>query len=195
MGGTKGCAYDETAQIVRAVGACPAAIAPTRGFRPTRDLRKLAGAACATRKAMTRTPRTAADIMNRDLVTLEETQNLMFLPEVMKLFRFRHMPVVDGNRLVGLVTERDILRVSASSLLPTAREQTDYLAKKFVVRDMMTRDVQTVHPETPLMEVAQRMRKDKLGCMPVVEGENTLVGIITEADFVTLSTRLLPTPT
>ncbi len=152
------------------------------------------GAACATQKAMTRTPQSAADIMSRDLVTLEETQNLMFLPEVMKLFRFRHMPVVDGNRLVGLVTERDILRVSASSLLPTAHEQTDYLAKKFVVRDMMTRDVQTVHPETPLMEVAQRMRRDKLGCMPVVEGENTLVGIITEADFVTLSTRLLPTP-
>ena len=133
--------------------------------------------------------------MNRDLVTLEETQSLMFLPEVMKLFRFRHMPVLDEKRLVGLVTERDILRVSASSLLPTAREQTDYLAKKFVVRDMMTRNVQTVNPDTPLTEVAHRMRKNKLGCMPVVEGENTLVGIITEADFVTLFERLLSPPT
>lgn len=136
-------------------------------------------------------PRVAADIMNRELVTLEETQNLRFLPEVMKIFRFRHMPVVDGDRLVGLVTERDVLRVSASSLLPTAREQTDFLARTFVVRDMMTRDVRSVRPDTPLAEVGRMMRRDKIGCVPVVEGENKLVGIITEADFVTLSLRLL----
>lgn len=136
-------------------------------------------------------PRVAADIMSRDLVTLEETQNLRFLPEVMKVFRFRHMPVVDGKRLVGLVTERDVLRVSASSLLPTAREQTDYLARSFVVRDMMTRQVHCVHPDTPLADVASVMRRQKIGCVPVVEGENTLVGIITEADFVTLSQRFL----
>ncbi|HXK18627.1 MAG TPA: CBS domain-containing protein [Polyangiaceae bacterium] len=140
---------------------------------------------------MTNQPRVAADIMSRDLVTLHETQNLRFLPEVMKLFRFRHMPVVDDDRLVGLVTERDVLRVSASSLLPAAHEQTDLLARTFVVRDMMTRDVVSVHPDTPLAEVARLMRREKLGCLPVVEGENTLVGIITEADFVALSMRYL----
>lgn len=149
------------------------------------------GAPFASSMGMTSQPRVAADIMSRDLVTLQETQNLRFLPEVMKLFRFRHMPVVDGDRLVGLVTERDVLRVSASSLLPTAREQTDFLARSFVVRDMMTREVTSVHPETPLAEVARLMRREKLGCMPVVEGENTLVGIITEADFVMLSVRYL----
>jgi CBS domain-containing protein len=140
---------------------------------------------------MTSRPRTAADIMSRDLVTLEETQNLKFLPEVMKVFRFRHMPVVDGNRLIGLVTERDVLRASASSLLPKSAEQADYLARSFLVRDMMTRNVHSVHPETPLTDVARLMRREKLGCIPVVEGENTLVGIITEADFVTLSINWL----
>ena len=141
---------------------------------------------------MTSSPRTAADIMSRDLVTLEESQNLKFLPEVMKLFRFRHMPVVDdGKRLVGLVTERDVLRVSASTLLPKSSEQTEYLARSFKVCDMMTRDVCSVHPETPLTEVARLMRREKIGCVPVVEGENTLVGIITEADFVTLSIKWL----
>jgi CBS domain-containing membrane protein len=140
---------------------------------------------------MSAQPRIAADIMSRDLVTLQETQNLRFLPEVMKIFRFRHMPVVDRERLVGIVSERDVLRVSASSLLPTASEQTDYLARSFIVRDMMTRDVKTVHPDTPLAEVARLMHREKLGCLPVVEGENTLVGIITEADFVALGVRFL----
>jgi CBS domain-containing protein len=140
---------------------------------------------------MTTQPRVAADIMSRELVTLEETQDLRFLPDVMKLFRFRHMPVVDGERLIGLVTERDVLRMSASSLLPAAREQTAFLARTFLVRDIMTREVVSVHPDTPLAEVARLMRRAKLGCMPVVEGENTLVGIITEADFVILSMRYL----
>lgn len=140
---------------------------------------------------MTSRPRVAADIMSRDLVTLEETQDLRFLPNVMKLFRFRHMPVVDDGRLVGLVTERDVLRVSASSLLPAAHEQTDFLARTFAVRDIMTRQVVSVHPDTPLSEVARLMRREKLGCLPVVEAENKLVGIVTEADFVMLSLRFL----
>lgn len=60
--------------------------------------------------------------------------------------------MVDGDRLVGLLTERDVLRVSASSLLPTAHEQTEFLARRFVVRDVMTRQVSSVRPDTPLSE-------------------------------------------
>lgn len=55
----------------------------------------------------------------------------------------------------------------------------------------MERDVATVKPDTPVLEVASRMRSGKLGCMPVVDSENKLVGIITEADFVDLCVRLL----
>ena len=137
------------------------------------------------------TARFAADIMSKDVVTLDETETLEFVEESMRALRFRHMPVVDQGRLVGLVSHRDVLRVSASSLLPEANQQTKYLAKKFFVRDVMTRNVVTVQPDTPLLEVASRMRNGKLGCVPVVNGENTLVGIITEADFVELCARLL----
>lgn len=135
--------------------------------------------------------RFAADIMSKDVVTLEEAETLEFVEESMRALRFRHMPVMDRGRLVGLISHRDVLRVSASSLLPEGQQQTKYLAKKFLVRDVMTRDVATVQPETPLLEVASRMRKGKLGCVPVVDAENTLVGIITEADFVDLCVRLL----
>jgi len=137
------------------------------------------------------TPRFAADIMSKDVVTLEESESLEFVEESMRALRFRHMPIVDRGRLVGLISHRDVLRVSASSLLPEAEQQTRYLTKKFFVRDVMTRNVATAHPDTPLLEVATLMRKAKLGCVPVVDGENVLVGIITEADFVNLSVRLL----
>jgi CBS domain-containing protein len=137
------------------------------------------------------TPKVAADIMTKDVVTLEESETLEFVEQSMRALRFRHMPVMDRGRLVGLISHRDVLRISASSLLPDSEQQTHYLAKKFLVRDVMVRNVATVQPDTPLLEVASRMRKGKLGCLPVVTGENTLVGIITEADFVDLCMRLL----
>jgi CBS domain-containing protein len=136
-------------------------------------------------------PRFAADLMTKDVVSLEESETLQFVEQSMRALRFRHMPVVDRGRLVGLISHRDVLRYSASSLLPHAKEQTHYLATKFLVRDVMTRDVATVAPDTPLLEVASRMQNGKLGCLPVVNGENALVGIITEADFVALCMRLL----
>ena len=131
-------------------------------------------------------PKFAAEIMTSEVVTLEENDNLTFLDESMHALRFRHLPVVDGKRLIGLVTQRDVMRVSASSLLPASRQQTALLTRKFLVRDVMARNVQTVRPDTPLAEVAKLLWQKKVGCLPVVEGENTLVGIITEADFVRL---------
>jgi len=136
-------------------------------------------------------PRIAADIMTKEVVTLKEMDSLEFLEESMRLLQFRHLPVVDGNRLVGLVTQRDLLSISASSLLPAGREQSRLLTRKFIVRDIMTRTVLTVGPETSLIEVANLLRQKQLGCLPVVKGENTLIGIITEADFVVLATTLL----
>jgi CBS domain-containing protein len=136
-------------------------------------------------------PRLARDIMKKDVVTLEEKESLENLEEAMRAMRFRHMPVVDGKRLIGLITQRDLLRVSASTLLPARHEQHELLTKRFTVGDIMMRDVQTVGPNALLAEVTRMMRLNKLGCLPVVDGDNTLVGIITEADFVELCEHLL----
>ena len=112
-------------------------------------------------------PRLARDIMKKDVVTLEERESLENLEEAMRAMRFRHMPVVEGKRLIGLVTQRDLLRVSASTLLPARREQHELLTKRFTVGDIMMRDV---------------------------DRDNTLAGIITEADFVELCEQLLTRP-
>lgn len=136
-------------------------------------------------------PRTVGEIMSRDVVTVTEAQTLEFLPETMRLFRFRHLPVVDDAKLVGLISERDLLRVAASSLLPAAQEQSRYLAAKFKVSDIMTRDVEVVGANTLLAVAASLMETKKLGCLPVVDDDNRLLGIVTEADFVALVRRLL----
>jgi len=140
---------------------------------------------------MNEQPRFVGEIMSRDVVTLEEDATLENLDESMRTLRFRHIPVVDGKRLIGLISQRDVVRTSASTLLPGGRQQTEFLTRKFAVRDIMTRDVQTVHGETPLRDAALLMLRGKLGCLPVLDAENDLIGILTEADFVKLSAALL----
>ena len=139
-----------------------------------------------------RTPIYARDLMTTDVVSLEGSQRLDHLEDSMQALRFRHMPVVDGRKLIGLVSERDLLRVRASSLLPHKRKQDHFIAEHFCVADVMTRDVVTVTPDAALADVAALMRKRRLGCVPVVEPDGTLAGIITEADFVQLAQTSLP---
>ncbi|HVU00335.1 MAG TPA: CBS domain-containing protein [Polyangiaceae bacterium] len=134
---------------------------------------------------------TVEALMSRDVLCLSEDQDLAHIGEAMELFKFRHMPVTDDGKLVGLVSQRDLLRISASSLLPNAGEQTGFLTKQFRVRDIMTRDVQTVLPETSLVDAARLLHSQKVGCLPVVNAENAVVGILTDSDFVALAARLL----
>jgi CBS domain-containing membrane protein len=141
---------------------------------------------------MTTTTRTVSDIMTRDVYTLNEDDNLAYLLESMKLLRFRHTPVTDGDRLVGLLTQRDLLRISASSLLPAAREQDALLQRTFHVRDVMVRDVIAVPPDLSLPGAAQLLFSNKIGCLPVVDPQNKLLGIVTEHDLAKLALSLLP---
>jgi CBS domain-containing membrane protein len=136
-------------------------------------------------------PRLVRDIMTREVVTLYEEDNLVGVEEGMQRFRFRHLPVVDDGKLVGLVTQRDLLRVAASSLEPGSRQKTDRLKESVFVRDVMLRDLVTVHEDTPLADAGLLLWNNKLGCLPVVDGERKLRGIVTEADFVKLALRLL----
>ena len=137
-----------------------------------------------------KTPTNVAEVMTCDVLTLTEDQDLRHIEETMRLFRFRHMPVVADGRLVGLISHRDVLRTAASSLLPNGRAQSEHLARTFHVRDVMTHP-RVVHPETPLVAAARTMYREKLGCLPVVDESNVLVGILTDADFVRLALELL----
>jgi CBS domain-containing membrane protein len=140
------------------------------------------------------TPAYARDLMTKDVVALEEDQHLGNLEASMRALRFRHMPVIEGKKLIGLVSERDLLRTAGSSLLPHKKKQDQFINDHFRVADIMARDVATVPPDAALVDVAVQMRARKLGCMPVVDGSGNLLGIITEADFVRLAGQLLARP-
>ncbi len=129
--------------------------------------------------------RTVANIMVRDLVTINEEDNLSQLAHTMDRFRLRHLPVVNGKKLVGLVSHRDLLRLSMSTLLPAtiATSTESSLKEKTFVAEVMTRDLVCVHPSTSLAQAVRLMLKNKFGCLPVVNDGDELVGIISEQDL------------
>jgi len=94
----------------------------------------------------------------------------------------RHLPVVVGDRLVGIVTDRDIRQASPSPASSLEVHELHYLLERVKVREIMTKPVYTVVPETPIEEAARLMLQHKIGGLPVLDG-GKLVGIITETDI------------
>lgn len=112
------------------------------------------------------------DLMKTDLFVLKEDDRLKDASEIMKLKKIRHIPVVDSNNtLVGLVTYKDFLKAIA------------HKKENFSMKDIMTTDVKAVEPETPLKGAIEVMIVNKFGCLPVVNNQRKLLGIVTEIDL------------
>ena len=135
-------------------------------------------------------PRTVADVMTRKVVTVAPKDTIAQLEDGMQRFRLRHMPVVDDGKLVGLVTMRDVLH-ALSTNLSAQEEQRNLIIRAQPVSRIMQRDLVTVGPDEPLLGAAHTMWDRKLGCLLVTEGTDTLVGIVTEADFIRVVIKLL----
>ena len=108
-----------------------------------------------------------------------------FFRQAMTLIRqrgIRHLPVVQGDRLVGIVTDRDIRQASPSPATSLEIHELHYLLEKVRIHEIMTKKVYSVAPDTPIEEAARLMLTHKIGGLPVLK-EGTLVGILTETDI------------
>ena len=124
-----------------------------------------------------------SDLMSSDVVTLEEHESLSIADRVMTLGRIRHMPVVSEGRLVGLISQRNLLHNALTDALGESRSENMEVLDSIKVSDCMTKDPETCTSTTTLAEAADMMLKHKYGCLPVVD-DDALVGILTESDFV-----------
>jgi len=127
--------------------------------------------------------RTVSEIMRPEFVSLELSDKLDFAQQIMQLGRFRHLPVLLQGRLVGIVSSRDLLAASLSKVLQLARERQLSFLGMVEVEEVMTRDVQTVPPETTLEEAARLLLRHKIGCLVVVKEDAVPVGLVTETDL------------
>lgn len=130
-----------------------------------------------------------SDLMTAEVVTVRYDDDLVKTRDLMLGKHVRHLPVVDeDDELTGLISHRDLLRrgfIEQDQITPDMEQQR---LERAQVWELMVCPVETVGPETDLVEAAQIMLENKVGCLPVVEGRH-LVGILTESDFVRYQMR------
>jgi acetoin utilization protein AcuB len=107
--------------------------------------------------------------------------------DALKLMRdqkFRRIPVVDQEgKLIGIVSERDLLHASPSPATSLSVWEVNYLLWKLKVADIMTHHVITISQDAPIEDAANLMVTRKIGGLPVVNSTNQVVGVITETDI------------
>ncbi len=129
--------------------------------------------------------------MTRNPVTITEDANIDDALHLMREKKVRRLPVLDhSGRMVGIVSDKDLLHASPSPATSLSIYEMHYLLSKLTVKRVMSSPVITVGPNTPLEEAARIMADNKIGGLPVVE-DGRLAGIVTETDIFKLLIELL----
>lgn len=122
------------------------------------------------------------DWMSRTVLTVKADQTLPEAHALMKEYNVRRLPVLQADKLVGIVTLGDLREASPSDATSLSIFELNYLLARLRIEDIMTRNPLTVTPDTRLVEAAKMMLHHKVGGLPVMEN-GVLVGIITETDI------------
>lgn len=121
------------------------------------------------------------DLMQREVATLDADDTLDLADDIMRLGRIRHFPVLADGRLYGVLSQRDLYRAAASSLLELPYQASRALLAKVPVKAVTSTTIHSIGPEGSIREAVGTMLREKIGCLPVVtDGE--LVGLLSETD-------------
>ncbi len=127
------------------------------------------------------------EFMNASPITVSPTTPVAEARDLMQRRRIRHLLVVDGERLVGIISDRDIRQVLSTR--PSVLEM-QYVLAMLTVQRVMSRWVVPIAPDRPVADAVRLMLENKIGALPVTEGER-VVGIITETDLLRAFARVL----
>ncbi len=126
-------------------------------------------------------PTRVRELMQTRIVTVSVTERLSTVDDIMRLGGVRHMPVVHQGQLVGVVSERDLLRASLSQVGSFDRETHRAFLHAVAIADVMSKPPVTVEPDETVRVAARVMVERRIGCLPVT-CDGALLGLLTETD-------------
>jgi len=125
-----------------------------------------------------------SQIMTKNVVTLSTQDDLVSAEEKFKKNRIRHIPVTDGNQVLGMLSYTDLMRISFADAIDEDEQDVDTMVyNMFTIEQVMVKDVICVSPNATIHEVAAFLAQKEFHALPVVDGE-TLVGIVTTTDLI-----------
>ena len=130
------------------------------------------------------------DLMQADVATLDADDTLDVAADVMRLGRVRHFPIMSDGTLVGVLSQRDLYRAAASSLLQLQYGSARAWLATVSVKAVMSTTVHVIGPDRPLRDAVDTMLRERIGCLPVVE-DGTVVGLLSETDCLRHLSQLL----
>jgi acetoin utilization protein AcuB len=121
--------------------------------------------------------------MSREIATVEEDDSMQDAMKLMKHKNIRMLPVLKAGRLVGVLTDRDLKRASASDATTLDVHELLYLISKIKVKGIMSKNPITVPPDLTIEETAEVLMNNKISGAPVVDEKGQVVGVITQTDI------------
>ncbi len=122
-----------------------------------------------------------SDWMTEEVLAVEVFDSIGIARRLMAKHRINQLPVIDGEKLIGIVTDRDIRDAYPTSMLIDHTKEIDKFADSYTVEDVMTFNVISIKPDTSLVTAVRLLRRHRVGSLPVVK-KGELVGIITRSD-------------
>lgn len=123
------------------------------------------------------------DVMTKDLITISPNENLAKASELMEKNHFRHLPVVEGEKLIGILSKTDLLRLGFNDTLGDLEMQIgSNLYDILTVGQVMVAHPMFVGENMSLAEASEKMIEEQFHALPVVNEENEFSGIITTSD-------------
>lgn len=128
--------------------------------------------------------------MSKPVITITPDTSIQDALQIMRDKKIRRLPVMEGKKLVGIVTERDLLYASPSPATTLSIQEMHYMLSRLKVREIMKSPVITIDENAPIEEAARIMADNKIGGLPVTR-DGELVGIITESDLFKVFTEMM----
>ncbi|WP_179130967.1 CBS domain-containing protein [Candidatus Entotheonella palauensis] len=125
------------------------------------------------------------ELMSTNVVTVNPTDDLRLVDDIMSEHRIRHLPVVENGTLVGLVTHCDMYKAQISSVMAYGEMGQRAFLHTILVQDIMTHPVLTIAPEASVTEAVNLILNQGIGCLPVTK-KNQLIGIVTKTNLLEL---------
>ncbi len=128
--------------------------------------------------------------MSRPVISITRDMPIHDALALFKKEKIRRAPVLKDGKLIGIISDKDLLNASPSQATSLSVWEMNYMLSKITVKEVMTREVLTVQADTPIEEAARLMADNKIGGVPVMKADK-VVGMITETDLFKIFLELM----